>query len=131
MPIEIIKEAKRIHVVECSLEFQWRNGEPGHGFSFPCDENGRVNTAELQRPGLESLAKCLFGEHDVVFEGIQVLQRSYREPAIGRCHCGREVELANFTNTCECGQDYNSSGQILAPRDCWGEETGEHWSDCI
>ena len=35
-------------------------------------------------------------------------------------------------STCtKCGADYNSSGQLLAPRYQWGEETGEHWTDCI
>lgn len=29
------------------------------------------------------------------------------------------------TNTCECGADYNMSGQRLADRGQWGEETGE------
>ncbi len=45
------------------------------------------------------------------------------------CDCGEEVECRNFTNTCECGLDFNFSGQELAPRSQWGEETGEHWSD--
>jgi hypothetical protein len=46
--------------------------------------------------------------------------------------CGDELELPDFTNTCpHCGSDYNSSGQRLAPREQWGEETGEHWLDII
>lgn len=47
-----------------------------------------------------------------------------------RCHCDRELECWRFTNTCDCGTDYNFSGQRLAPREHWGEETGEHWSEC-
>lgn len=44
--------------------------------------------------------------------------------------CGEWMECAHFTNTCDhCGCDYNSSGQALAPRHCWGEETGEHPAD--
>jgi hypothetical protein len=44
--------------------------------------------------------------------------------------CGDEIELSDFTNTCEhCGSDYNWAGQRLAPREHWGEETGEHWLD--
>ena len=50
----------------------------------------------------------------------------------GYGHEGYEVVCDNFTNTCEwCGADYNSFGQKLAPRSQWGEETGEHWSECI
>jgi hypothetical protein len=47
-----------------------------------------------------------------------------------KCGCGRKVECHDFTNTCDCGADYNFGGQRLAPREQWGEETGEHWSDC-
>lgn len=39
--------------------------------------------------------------------------------------CGRQVSLDGFTNTCECGADYNGFGQLLAPREQWGYETGE------
>jgi len=46
--------------------------------------------------------------------------------------CGHDLACANFTNTCgTCGADYNQSGQRLAARSQWGEETGEHWSECI
>jgi hypothetical protein len=44
---------------------------------------------------------------------------------IGKCTCGRLVPFNHCTNTCDCGRDYNSSGQELAPRSQWGEETGE------
>ena len=48
------------------------------------------------------------------------------DPAIAKCDCGHEIELAAFTNTCEvCGADYNISGQHLAPREQWGWDTGE------
>lgn len=47
-----------------------------------------------------------------------------------KCDCGSTVSAMNFTNTCDCGIDYNGSGQRLAPRGQWGEETGEHWSEC-
>ena len=46
------------------------------------------------------------------------------------CDCGEDVECHDFTNTCQCGADFNMSGQRLAPRDQWGEETGEHWTEC-
>ena len=45
--------------------------------------------------------------------------------------CGREVWLGHFTNTCECGADYNMSGDKLVPRSLWGEETGETASDIL
>jgi len=45
------------------------------------------------------------------------LANGYVEPALGRCHCGQHVALRGFTNTCDCGRDYNMSGQLLASRD--------------
>jgi hypothetical protein len=46
--------------------------------------------------------------------------------------CGNEMYLQDFTNTCDvCERDYNMSGQLLAPRSQWGEETGEAWYDCV
>lgn len=45
--------------------------------------------------------------------------------------CGEELVCSHFTNTCDiCESDYNMTGEKLAPREYWGEETGEHWSDC-
>lgn len=55
-----------------------------------------------------------------------------RSPAVGECECcGASVELSGFTNTCDCGADYNGSGQRLAGREQWGEETGEALSDIL
>ncbi len=49
---------------------------------------------------------------------------------IAECDCGEDIECRDFTNTCQCGADFNMSGHRLAPRDQWGEETGEHWTEC-
>lgn len=43
-----------------------------------------------------------------------------------RCNCGTELTLySGWANECTCGTEYNGSGQTLAPRHMWGEETGE------
>lgn len=47
------------------------------------------------------------------------------------CSCGRTVTCSSFTNTCDCGADYNMSGSRLAPREQWGEETGETAADIL
>ena len=46
-----------------------------------------------------------------------------------RCHCGFPVELwSTWANECpRCRTEYNGSGQRLAPRSLWGEETGEQF----
>ncbi|PGT83259.1 hypothetical protein [Bacillus sp. AFS040349] len=38
-----------------------------------------------------------------------------------KCACNRLVECGGFTNTCDCGRDYNFSGTELANRSLWGE----------
>ena len=46
--------------------------------------------------------------------------------------CDYWQEGGRFTNTCDrCGDDYNSAGQRLAPREQWGEETGESAADIL
>lgn len=47
------------------------------------------------------------------------------------CRCGRKVYCDGFTNTCDCGRDYNWNGTLLAPRSQWGEETGETADDIL
>jgi hypothetical protein len=46
-----------------------------------------------------------------------------------RCTCGSEVYCSSsWANSCEgCDREYNGSGQELAPRSHWGEETGENF----
>lgn len=49
------------------------------------------------------------------------------EPKTIECeNCGKEVVLiSSWANECVCGVEYNGFGQMLAPRDQWGIETGE------
>jgi hypothetical protein len=68
----------------------------------------------------------------LIDRGVDAREHSYWEPAIGECACGARVTLDGFTCTCHrCGTDYNSSGQRLAPRAQWGEETGETAADIL
>jgi hypothetical protein len=104
---------------------------PSAGFSYDVDEQGNLlsSVTECARDGYR---QCLTGTIDgkkVVDNGIVRYEHSYYQPAIGRCDCGQEMTLGRFTNTCECGRDYNSAGQMLAPRSQWGEETGETYAD--
>lgn len=46
--------------------------------------------------------------------------------------CGTWLRCDRFTNTCHrCHTDYNANGVRLAPRECWGEETGETAADIV
>jgi hypothetical protein len=42
-----------------------------------------------------------------------------------QCVCSKKLDCTSFTNTCTCGRDYYFAGTELAPREFWGEETGE------
>lgn len=54
-----------------------------------------------------------------------------RSKKIIKCDCGAELTLFNsWSNGCDCGREYNSAGQELAPRRFWGEETGEVFEHC-
>lgn len=49
-------------------------------------------------------------------------------PGLMQCDCGVELEMHGGGRDidCEdCGRSYTSSGQLLADRSQWGEETGE------
>lgn len=98
------------------------------GFCFDCDENGKVDTGKLPPAALKNY---LAVSENRPGEILTICNRQVI-PAVGECNqCGRHVELHGFTNTCECGTDYNMSGQELAPRSQWGEETGEHIFDIL
>jgi hypothetical protein len=126
--MKIIKQRELEEFVTYAHIFDLREQE-GRGFMFDCDEDGNV---EVLPPGTQdNYSKCISGEYDVVDKGIRKFRHTYWHPAVGICDdCGSEVELRGFTNTCDCGADYNMSGQRLAPRSQWGEETGEPWYEC-
>lgn len=49
-----------------------------------------------------------------------------------RCPCGALMEYQGPGRDIECGRcgrEFNSAGQELAPREQWGEETGETAAD--
>lgn len=128
--MKIIRERERIETVKYTLEYEY-NFCKGAGFSFPCDELGSVIIRGMSPGALKNLVLCRSGEHDVTCQGVKKHVHIYMQPALGLCDCGEEVSLSGFTNTCDCGADYNKSGQRLAPREQWGEETGEHISDIL
>lgn len=118
--MKIVEQREFIVTRHNQLEFE--------DYCFDCDENGIVDKSKLQPLALENYLKCIASGEAGELES---WEHSFSSPAVGECSgCGKHVTLANFTNTCECGADYNSSGQLLAHRSQWGEETGEHWTDC-
>ena len=116
---------------EFRLVFE-RVGRGGSGYSFPCDQAGNVDQESLPPAARDHYGACVGGRNGTVYIGVVEHEHSWWEPALGECEvCGREVILDRFTNTFECGADYNGSGQLLAPREQWGEETGESLADIL
>ncbi len=129
--MRIIQRRQYHESVHYSLYFEYEDCE-GAGYSFDCDEDGKVLLSNLTVIGARNLAKCLNGEHKVRRGRILSFENRWVEPAIGECDCcGEEVELRGFTNTCSCGADYNMSGDQLADRSQWGECEGDSLSDIL
>jgi hypothetical protein len=65
-------------------------------------------------------------EYEIDQELASLRHRPMREPKSITC-CNRELVLySSWANECpHCHREFNGSGQALAPRSCWGEETGE------
>jgi len=118
---------------EISYRRVFTHGDSEHaGFAFPCDAEGHVDREALPERARANFDRCLAGAIDVVDRGMRVEEHRWTEPAAIRCPCGDEVELAGFTNPCSrCGRDYDGSGALLAPREQWGEETGESLADIL
>lgn len=135
--MKIIKGRSHVTHTEYRRFYEY-DDMPNAGFSFPSDPQGNVDVASLPDVAKGSYAACLTGvvrtvdgPKKVIDRGVEAFTHSYHEPAIGLCSCGREVILDGFTCPCDCGADYNSAGQRLAPRSQWGEETGESLSDIL
>jgi tRNA(Ile2) C34 agmatinyltransferase TiaS len=59
-------------------------------------------------------------------------RREDGRPEVYLCPCGGRMDYAGPGRDAECprcGTEYNSAGQTLAPREQWGEETGETSAD--
>jgi hypothetical protein len=119
--MNIVCKRQVVKVERFALDFQWNNGPVGCGLSFPCDKQGNPLLDEMSQFARKNLADCQSGKINVTFQGIRDYSYTYQEPARGLCSCGRSVELVRFTNTCDCGFEYNSCGQLLAPRSQWEE----------
>ena len=109
-------------VIERALEFRYGDDWADGGFSFPCDENGKVLPLE-NGTASANLEWCMaHPEKFKAYAEVHVNRRRVKEPAHGKCVCGREVELWDQyygACSCECGRWYNLFGQeLLSP---------EHW----
>lgn len=130
--LQHFRPRKPVETTRYDLFFQLEDG-CGSAFSFECDETGHVFRDRLPELALHNLDLCLKGEVDgyPVRPGVvrSYVQR-YVEDCSGICVCGSVVSLhSSWANTCCCGREYNGSGQLLADRSFWSEETGESVAD--
>jgi hypothetical protein len=126
-----IKDREHVTTVTYAV-FYAANPEGSSGLMFDCDASGNVDRSKLNPCARANLAKIERGEIPYVYSELTTLETSYVDPAEILCDCGDTVALYGFTNTCDsCNRDYNMSGQELAPRSQWGEDTGETLSDIL
>ena len=131
---KFLSQRKRVHVEEYRLVFDTEL-ERGTGFSFPCTKDGGLLPEAISVCALGNLEWC---RQSNIEPRVENCSYDYWEDAAIRCDvCGSEVVLSGFTNTCDnCLTndvivDYGLSGQRLAPREQWGEETGETYADIV
>ena len=116
-------KAEWITIHEYSIDF---DTDDGGGFTFPCDETGKVLDS-ITDEAKTNYEWCLqHPEKFVRFKEFKHFKRQYKEPAHGTCKCGEVVELVNeYMGACECpncGQWYNLFGQELLPPEQWEED---------
>lgn len=103
-------------------EFQ-RIGEPaGFGFSFDCDQGGKLTGKSPAQEENFAFAEA----HPERFKDLGVVEHVFEKvvPAHGRCQCGRDVQLIDEymgACECECGRWYNLFGQELQSPEYWGD----------
>jgi hypothetical protein len=121
----IISEPVDRESVEFSLFFENPESK-GSGYSFDSDEAGNVDAEKLNEVARANFERMLAGDWP---RDVRRFESHWREPAVIECDCGTHLELySSWANSCQrCGREYNGSGQLLAPRSQWGEETGERF----
>jgi hypothetical protein len=131
----MIKDFQRgEYVTNISYELAFDDGH-NNGFGFPCDKDGNFIITENTNPAaIENYHWCLeHPEKFVRWNKVVEWKHSYRENNSGVCNCGNRIELYNeYLGACECpncGQWWNTSGQMLNPVETWSD--GDDWDDSL
>jgi len=117
MSLKIIRQEEWDNEIVYSLNFLERDCL-SQGYSFPCDKWGIVDP-NISIEAKENLRKCLDCTYDVIVQGIFEHERDFKIPALAECECGNQIELDGDTICHKCEREYNSAGQLLAPRHLW------------
>lgn len=124
--MKIIRERNRVEKESFSRQFM---ENPSCGFSFPCDEHGKL-LPDLSEAAIKNYNDCVNGKYPNLKDfGVVREIDSYIEPAVGICErCGKQVKLVNQymgACECECGTWYNVFGQMLNSPDTWFENESD------
>lgn len=111
----IIRKPNRVTQTSYIKFYAYKN-DRNAGFSFPCNKEGVVDLSTLNKDALVNYNACVEGKYDMRDPEIVDVSNKYIEPAIGKCTCGKEIELGDpMNNSCSCDRNYNSSGQEVLP----------------
>lgn len=128
MSIRIIKERERITDISYRLNFHYKK-DLAIGWSFPCDENGKVLADLMTETAIKNYNHCMLQIEEYLPPYVETCKSHYTEPAIGECYCGEHIRLENeYLGACKCpkcGRWYNMFGQELIPPKYWDEDGNE------
>ena len=123
--IKVISKRHEVTEVWYEWQFQYKadpyfRGRFNGGCSFKVDKAGRL--LDIKNQGA-NFARVRVSDEYIDF-GIQECTRTYMEPAVGKCFCGRGVVLSGHyhgASDCECGRWYGMNGEEMVPPDQWQE----------
>lgn len=104
----ILKKQENHECVNYRLFFECKEF-PEVGFAFECDKSG--NLLKISTAVWEMYLKCLSGKMEIIENGVrktldlkegklETYHHFWVSPAIGKCECGAEIELDEFTTFC-------------------------------
>jgi hypothetical protein len=123
--LEIIKE--RTVRKEKSYWINFDNKEDTTcGYIFPAKSDETPAWDQMGEEATRNFYECSLN-FDVYNRWFEEREHTIVEPAVGKCHCGREVSLDcdyayRGAVQCDCGQWYNLFGQSLVDPEYWEDD---------
>lgn len=120
--LKIIKERTPETITEYYIEYTYKD-DPDAGFCFPANRDGTPAFDKMPPEAKANYERCLTNKCLTEAE-FKAYIRTYINPAVGKCICGREVVLdSDYMGAvrCDCGRWYNLFGQELRDPKYWEE----------
>lgn len=118
--METVVEYERLYGVKPSQVY----------FAFKCSEQGVVDST-INPVAYDNYKQCEAGTkvvngNTMEFLEVKKFEQDVWHNAVGICDkCESKLELVDaMTNTCDCGAEYNGSGQRLEDRRLWDDTDG-------